>query len=232
MVFAGVQKNSLIDFPGKLSCVVFLSGCNFHCPFCHNKDLARGRACPEAALDEVQLLDFLRSRKGFLDAVVISGGEPTLAGDLPSVCARIKDLGYPVKLDTNGSRPRVVEDLIRRGLVDYIAMDVKTDPGRYSLLANEKSTPTEVLASVRLIMESEQDYEFRTTCMRPFVDEQAVAGIAAVIQGAKRYVLQHFRPEDVLEPAFFEDTDPVITEEELLRLQAVAEPYVEECVIR
>lgn len=232
MVFGGIQKQSLIDYPGKLSCVLFLTGCNFHCPFCHNPDLARGKTCPNATLSEAGVIDFLKARKDFLDAVVVSGGEPTLSQDLVAMCGRIKELGYPVKLDTNGSRPRVLERLIQGGLVDYFAMDIKTDPLHYGLLARETCTPSEILSSIRLIMESGTDYEFRTTCMRPLVDERAVTVIATIIHGAKKYVLQKFRPEQVLEPAFFQDMDPVIGDAELHRLRAVAEPFVEECLVR
>jgi pyruvate formate lyase activating enzyme len=232
MVFGGIQKHSLIDYPGKLSCVLFLTGCNFHCPFCHNPELARGTTCAETNLNETGVIDFLKSRRDFLDAVVVSGGEPTLSKDLIPVCRRIKEMGYPIKLDTNGSRPRILEKLIHLGLVDYFAMDIKTDPLRYGLLARETGTPTQILTSIKLIMESGIDYEFRTTCMRPLINERAVTVIATIIQGAKRYVLQHFRPNHVLEPAFFEDLDPVIPEEELQRLRAVVEPFVEVCLVR
>ncbi|MBW1769313.1 MAG: anaerobic ribonucleoside-triphosphate reductase activating protein, partial [Deltaproteobacteria bacterium] len=132
MLFGGLQKSSLIDYPGKLSCVLFLSGCNFDCPYCHNPGLVKGRFSDHAQFEEKTVYDFLEKRRGFLDGVVVSGGEPTLQKDLVSLCEKLKEMGYPVKLDTNGSRPQVLRSLIDEGLVDYIAMDIKTDLLRYS----------------------------------------------------------------------------------------------------
>ena len=141
MVFGGLQKNSLIDYPGKVSCVLFLSGCNFDCPYCHNPDLAKDSSLCPVLLDEKAVFDFLQRRKGFLDGVVISGGEPTLQKDLLVLCKKIKELGYLIKLDTNGSRPQVIKRLIDEGLVDYIAMDIKTDPFHYSPLIAKSQIP-------------------------------------------------------------------------------------------
>jgi len=134
MRFAGLQKNSLIDYPGKISCVLFLSGCNFDCPYCHNPDLVRGTLPQPAYLDEKMVYDFLERSKAFLEGVVISGGEPTLKKDLIPLCEKIKQIGYSVKLDTNGSQPQVMKRLIDEGLVDYVAMDIKTYPFHYSPL--------------------------------------------------------------------------------------------------
>lgn len=128
MIIGGIQKNSLIDYSEKISCVVFLAGCNFTCPYCHNPDLVRWKSASKPPIDENEICAFLESRKGFLDGVVISGGEPTLNDGLPLFLERIKRLGYSVKLDTNGTRPRMIGHLIENGLVDYIAMDIKADP--------------------------------------------------------------------------------------------------------
>ena len=125
MRIGGLQKNSLIDYPGKISSVIFLSGCNFDCPFCHNPDLVRGCLSYTADLCSPDVCQFLKQRRGFLDGVVISGGEPTLDENLMDFCESIKQLGYPIKLDTNGSRPRILKQLIDDGLIDYIAMDLK-----------------------------------------------------------------------------------------------------------
>ena len=131
MRIGGLQKSSLIDYPGKVSSVIFCVGCNFDCPYCHNPELVTGcSACP-ADLSDEKIFDFLRQRVGFLDGVVISGGEPTLQKDLVDICTRVKALGYPVKMDTNGSRPKVLQRLIEEDLVDYIAMDLKTGPLQY-----------------------------------------------------------------------------------------------------
>ncbi len=232
MVIGGLQKNSLIDYPGKMSCVLFLAGCNFDCPYCHNPDLARGCCNREQCLDEKGVYAFLEARRGFLDAVVVSGGEPTLSRDLIPVCERIRKMGYPVKLDTNGSRPGVLRTLLDHGLVDYVAMDIKTDPFHYDLLSHEACSPSEILTSIQLVMDRCRDYEFRTTCVRPLVTESTIEKIAALIQGARRYALQRFRPAEILHPEFFQDQDPSFTEEEYERLRDLAAPWVEACILR
>ncbi|MBN1833432.1 MAG: anaerobic ribonucleoside-triphosphate reductase activating protein [Deltaproteobacteria bacterium] len=232
MVFGGLQKNSLIDFPGKISCVLFLSGCNFKCPYCHNPDLAKGRPATSPPLDESWICDFLDSHRGFLDGVVISGGEPTLQEELPALCKEIKQMGYPIKLDTNGSRPKVIESLIDSCLIDYIAMDIKTDPFRYTPFIVKDCNPDHILTSIRLIMDSSLDYEFRTTCVKPIVDEKGIENIAGLIDGANFYVLQRFRPNSVLYPEFFKGPGSKYDEEDLLAFKSIADSWVKECIIR
>jgi pyruvate formate lyase activating enzyme len=232
MVLAGLQKNSFIDYPGKLSCVCFVSGCNFDCPYCHNPDLVRGETSPQSRWDEQGFFQFLEERKGFLDGVVVSGGEPTLRNGLFSLCERIKELGYPVKLDTNGSRPKVIEALIRNGLADYIAMDIKTDPVRYAGFIKKDCDPSNIFSSIRIIMESGVLYEFRTTCVRPIVDARAIETIARRIQGASLYALQKFHNAEVLHPEFFQGIGAGYGDEVMLAFKSIAEPWVETCVIR
>lgn len=230
MIIAGLQKNSLIDFPGKIAAVVFVTGCNFACPFCHNPDLARGDYPQRIAID--QLLAFLRPRRSLLDGVVISGGEPTLAPGLADLCLCLRELELAVKLDTNGSRPDVLGHLIAEHLLDYVAMDLKTPPGAYAPpLAPERMGP-KIGQSIRLIMDSNLDHEFRTTCVRPFVDETLITAMACEIQGARRYILQPFRGEHLLDPGYFDHGDPSFSSEEMVRLQALAAPWVQECSIR
>lgn len=233
MLFGGLQKNSFIDYPGKISCVLFLSGCNFKCPYCHNPDLARGCAeCP-AALYGDGLYRFLERQKYFLDGVVISGGEPTLHKELFSLCKRIKEMGFPVKLDTNGSRPGVLERLIEDGLVDYIAMDIKTDPLDYGSLAGNDVTGIDILTSIRTIMEKAPDYEFRTTCVKPFIDASVIERIAQHIEGAKLYALQPFQKKEVLDPEFFQGGAPrQFSKENLLSFREIASPWVLKCLVR
>ncbi|MBU1181586.1 MAG: anaerobic ribonucleoside-triphosphate reductase activating protein, partial [Proteobacteria bacterium] len=224
MIFGGIQKNSLIDYPGKISCVLFTSGCNFACPYCHNPDLAKNN--PPLSLNETEICAFLESRKGFLDGVVISGGEPTIHNDIESVCKNIKALGYPVKLDTNGSRPLVIKKLLSAGLVDYIAMDIKTDPALYSFFAKYDCESADILSSIKTIMNSAIDYEFRTTCVKPFISRPVIEKISGIIKGASLYVLQHFQNKNVLDPDFFAAEDCGFSEDALLELKAAAEPFV------
>ncbi len=232
MQFGGLQKSSLIDYPGRISCVFFLSGCNFDCPYCHNVNLAKGALdCPEV-LEGTGAYDFLEHRRGFLDGVVVSGGEPTLQKDLAAFCEKIKELGYPVKLDTNGSMPGKIKSLIDQGLVDYVAMDIKTDPFHYDPIIRKAHNPDDILSSIQIIMESAPAYEFRTTCVKGFVDEHVVYTIAQIIKGAKRYALQSFEGKDVLHPEFFQNADHRYNNDELLHLKSIADPWVEECIVR
>lgn len=232
MILGGLQKTSLIDYPGKTSCVLFLSGCNFSCPYCHNPDLARNRSTCPSITEQKTIYDFLEARKGFLDGVVISGGEPTLQDDLFALCARIKKMGYPVKLDTNGSRPKVLQRLIREGLVDYLAMDIKTNPFRYAPLIQNACDPSRVLTSIRLVMESGLPYEFKTTCIKPLVDTGIIESIARLIKGARLWALQECRETQVLHPEFFQNSDRRIDENELLAFQTIGADYVEKCIVR
>jgi len=232
MVFGGLQKTSLIDYPGRLSCVIFLSGCNFDCPYCHNPSLAAGSAGGRDLLNQDNLYDFLDKRRGFLDGVVISGGEPTIQKNLFKLCESIKGLGYSIKLDTNGSRPDELKRLMEYGLVDYVAMDIKTEPFRYKDLICGDFNTEDLLSSVVSIMHSAPDYEFRTTCVKGFVDELIIENIAHIIKGANLYALQAFNPAEVLHPEFFKDRDTVLDDIEMDRLRSIAEPWVKECVVR
>jgi pyruvate formate lyase activating enzyme len=230
LIFGGIQKNSFIDYPGKISCVLFTPGCNFACPYCHNPELAKGN--PSISLPETDILDFLKSRQGFLEGVVITGGEPTIHDDIESVCKNIKESGYPVKLDTNGSNPSAIKNLIDKGLVDYVAMDIKTDPALYFFFAKDGCEPAEILSSVEIIMNSGIDYEFRTTCVRPFISLPVIEKISGIIKEAKLYVLQYFNKKSVLDPDFFAAEDCGFSKEEMIELKKSAELLVQNCIIR
>lgn len=234
MVVGGLQRNSFIDFPGRVSCVLFLKGCNFDCPYCHNPELVRAprEKKNNNGLKENEVYRFLSQRKGLLDGVVISGGEPTLQDDLPDLCERLKEMGYPVKLDTNGSMPRVLKHLIDQGMVDYIAMDIKTAPARYESVAKSNWEMRHLIRSIELIMTSGIAHEFRTTCVRPIVCEDDILSISRVIEGAQMYVLQRLHAEKVLHPDFFRCRGRGYDEQGMRRLKAIAEPWVQECVIR
>jgi pyruvate formate lyase activating enzyme len=232
MILGGLQKSSMIDYPGKVSCVCFLTGCNFDCPYCHNPHLVLRDWVRLNPIEESRFYTFLEARKDFLDGVVVTGGEPTLDKDLISLCRRIKAMGYPVKLDTNGSRPDVIRSLIGEGLLDYIAMDIKTELSRYPLYIKRGFDPAALLLSIRMIMEWDRDYEFRTTCVRPLVDREVVEHIAKIIDGAKLYALQSFRAKELLHPEFFEGLEAGYGKEEMISLRSAAEPWVKRCILR
>ena len=171
MHIAGLQKMTLLDFPGRVACTVFLPGCNFRCPFCHNSGLFSGETPEGMSVDD--LLRFLKSRQGLLDGVCITGGEPTLHPDLPQLLARIRELGFAVKLDTNGGRPDALKAVL--GLVDYVAMDVKSSPGGYAAAIGLATADLEAIEeSLTLLMGSGIDYELRTTVVRELHDEAAM----------------------------------------------------------
>ena len=231
MILAGLQKNSFIDFPGKISCVLFTTGCNFICPYCHNADLARGEY--PARFKSTEVIDFLKSRRGMLEGVVITGGEPTLDRGIFDLCRALKSLGYPVKLDTNGSRPRVLRGLLDHLLVDFIAMDIKAPLNDYHPFSQNLKIHERLTVSIRTIMESAPAYEFRTTCAAPFVNPTTVETIAKTIEGAACYVLQPFNRRAVcLDPDFNQQQDPTLFADEMQRLKALADPFVERCIIR
>lgn len=232
MILGGFQKTSLIDYPGKISAVVFTAGCNFRCPYCHNPALVDPALTLPSPTSPEAVLAFLARRRGLLEAVVISGGEPLLQPDLMAFCREIRSMGYFLKIDTNGSRPKKLQRLLDAGLVDSVAMDVKTDPHRYGPDLWAQGSPEPILASIRILTEAAPEYEFRTTCVRPWVDAWAVDAIARRIQGAPRYVLQAYQSVEILRPEFFDGLDPRIPPGEMESLAALAAPYVGRCVIR
>ncbi len=234
MILGGLQKNSLIDFPGTVACVAFTSGCNFKCPYCHNPDLAKGAVShADAAISQTQFFDFLEKRKGLLDGVVITGGEPTLQKDLEAFCVAIRQMGYQIKLDTNGSHPRVVARLLEQQLVDFVAMDIKSNLEGYPSLVKGAFQGEAIMETVKILMKSAPAYEFRTTCVRPFIDLAIMEDIGGMIKGASHYVLQHCsRNVSVLNPAFFELENRFFQDQEILALQKAVENYVVKCSIR
>ena len=232
MVLGGFHKISLIDYPSTVSCVLFVSGCNFDCPYCHNPELVKGNISRLIHIDTKYVCDLLRRRKGLLGGVVISGGEPTIQKDLARLCEEIKKIGYPIKLDTNGSRPQVLKQLVEDGLIDYIAMDIKTDPFHYSPLISKDISADALLSSIQIIMKSAPAYEFRTTCVQPLVNEQTIGRIANIINGATLYVLQRFHRTKVLHPEFFREPRQAYDDSGLERLKAIAEAWVESCIVR
>ena len=190
MDISGLQKTTLLDYPGQVACTVFLAGCNLRCPFCHNASLVLENPLPQ--MTESEFFAFLKKRRGILDGVCITGGEPTLRKELPEFIGKIRELGFRVKLDTNGTNPDMLERLLKEGLLDYVAMDIKNSPERYSVTCGGIDVLDKVKHSAALLMESGTDYEFRTTCVHPLHDETAMAEIGKWLAGAKGYYLQNF----------------------------------------
>ena len=190
--FVGMEKLSLVDYEGKLACTLFTNGCNFKCSFCHNSSLVIDSYENYEIVDEV-IFDYLSKRKKQIDAVVITGGEPTLMKNLESYIIKIKELGYLVKLDTNGTNPEVVKKLIKQNLIDYIAMDIKIGPSKYPLITGIKNIDTQkIKETTTFIMESGIDYEFRTTLVKEFHELEDIKEMEYFIKGAKKIYLQCF----------------------------------------
>ena len=190
MDISGIQKMTLLDFPGRCACTVFLAGCNLRCPFCHNASLVLDN--PEPAMTESEFFTFLQKRRGLLDGVCITGGEPTLRKDLPDFIRKIKDMGYLVKLDTNGSNPGLLGRLLEENLLDYVAMDIKNCPDRYSATCGGPDILAHVEECLNLLRNSPVEWELRTTCVKPFHDERALTAIGKWLSGTEHYYLQSF----------------------------------------
>lgn len=191
MRIGGFQKLSLLNYPEKTACTVFTAGCNFRCPFCHNGGLVTEAAAP---IGTETVLEYLRKRKGLLEGVCISGGEPLMQKDILTFMKAVKELGYSVKLDTNGSYPNLLEEVITSGLADYVTMDVKNIPERYAETAGIGSVPQEtIVRSLGLLKKGTVPYEFRTTVVREFHTETEIASIAEWLSGASVWYLQPFR---------------------------------------
>ena len=228
MEIAGLQKLTLLDYPGKVACTVFLAGCNFRCPYCHNAELI-DRILPPV-MDDEDLLSFLAKRKGLLDGVCVTGGEPTLRGqDLKTLLEKIKALSFPVKLDTNGTRPELLRELVRDRLVDYVAMDVKNSPDRYAETAGIPAPAMEAVdESIRFLLSGKVDYEFRTTVVRELFDDNSFLGIGPWIRGARRYFLQPFEDRDTVAVSGLTAPD----REELDRYRSIMLPFCPKTEIR
>ncbi len=230
MEIGAVQKFSLIDYPGKVCAIVFTLGCNFRCPYCHNPELVLPELYSQSYSQD-ELFTFLEKRRGKLDAVSITGGEPTLHADVVPFIKRLKEMDYLVKLDTNGSRPDVIQELIGRGYLDYIAMDVKAPLSRYPDITRVPVSPDDITASIEAVINSNIDYEFRTTVVRTLLGEDDLLEIASVLlRGAKTYILQKFVPSKLLNPSLADQ--PVFTEADLLKMKAKLEKKIAAVFIR
>ena len=230
MTIDGFQPMTLLDFPDRVGCTVFLKGCNFRCPFCHNGTLVEAegeRPAPALALEKFR--DFLQRRQGLLDGVCVSGGEPLLHPQLPQLLETIKTLGFLVKVDTNGSFPHRLQELWKLGLLDYVAMDVKNSPARYAETVGMNGLDlAPIQQSISWLLEGRVDYEFRTTVVRQFHDEESFAAIGPWIAGAKRYYLQAFTARDTVLRAGLSAWDRETMEHFARQMQ----PYVSQVQIR
>ncbi len=197
MKIYGLQKMTLLDYPGHVACTVFLGGCDYRCPFCHNFELAEGTA--PVVMDDEELLSFLSKRTGLLDGVAITGGEPTLSKGLPELLARIRELGFATKLDSNGAHPDVLARIFDEGLADYIAMDIKNSPAKWAQTVGRAQVDlAPIRESIALIKAQAPDYEFRTTVVDQLHDESDFHAMGEMIAGAKAYFLQSFTDRDTV----------------------------------
>ena len=227
MKIHGLQKLTLLDYPSKVACTVFIAGCNMRCPFCHNFELVED--IPEAVCDDKQLLSFLEKRKGMLDGVCLTGGEPLLNPGTPELMRAIKEMGYSVKLDTNGTSPGTLARVIEKGLCDYVAMDIKNSRERYAVTAGVEYFDTSpVEECVRLLASGDTDYELRTTVVRELLDEDSFRDIAEFCAGAKRFVLQSFVDRDTVRFSGLSAPDA----DELARYKAILSETIGDVSIR
>lgn len=233
MIFGAIRKFSTIDYPGKLACVLGTKGCNMNCHWCHNYDLVSFEFSPECRIiTEPEVMAILKERTGFIEGVVVSGGEPTLQKDLPDFCQRVKTLGLAVKLDTNGTHPAMIEALIQEELIDYVAMDIKTDFQSYPAITKSEFHPEKIKQSIDLLLNGSLPYEFRTTCVKPFVDKTRIQRIGELIQGADHLFLQKFDHTHVSNHEYSGNRDAGFDDAEMADLRQRAQPYVAECRIR
>lgn len=192
MTIVGFQKLTLLDFPGKTACTIFTAGCNLRCPFCHNADIVLSPGEIEAFRPE-EIISYLKKRKGLIDGICITGGEPTLMADLPQFCNEVKDIGVALKLDTNGSRPAVLQTIVENGLCDYVAMDIKNSLNKYSVTVGiENIDISPYVESINFLKSSSIPHEFRTTVCRPFHTKEDIIEIGKMLGKNERYFLQSF----------------------------------------
>jgi len=237
MKIGGLQKFSLIDYPGKIAAIVFTQGCNFRCPYCYNPELVEPAQFRET-LDEKEIFSFLEIRRGRLDGVVITGGEPTLQPDLMDFICRVRELGYCIKLDTNGSNPEVLQSLIARGILDYIAMDIKApltgkkgEPeSRYASVTRSFVKDEDIRRSIDLIISSGIDHEFRTTVVRGCLQPGDYLKMGKAIKGAKKYALQKFVPAKVLDADLLNTRPP--SDEDMDELRKALGRYARQIIVR
>ena len=225
MKIYGLQKMTLLDYPGKVACTVFLGGCDLRCPFCHNFELAEGKAPP--VMEAEELLRFLAGRRGLLDGVAITGGEPLLRKELPDLLRAIRALGFAVKVDTNGNHPEALEGLLREKLVDYVAMDIKNSPDKYAVTCGGPEVLDAVRESVSLLEASPVAHEFRTTVLHPFHTPEDLTAIGQWLSGTQHYFIQAF-----VDSGDLIGSGQAMTEQELHALLDAVKPHIPNAQLR
>jgi len=225
----GVQENSLIDWEGKIVSTIFLPLCNFRCPFCYAVELVKTPEVLETIpLDYIK--DYLNKNKKWVDGVVICGGEPTVHSELPEFIRQFKEIGILVKLDTNGSKPEILRELIERHLIDYVAMDIKAPLDKYSIAAGVAVNSKKIIESIEILKEDKINYEFRTTVVPAFLQKSDIKEISKLIKGSQYYALQQFLPAKTLNSTLADST--TFTKEDLEEMADIARQYVKKVSVR
>lgn len=231
MRIGGLQKSTLIDYPGKVAATIFTLGCNYRCPFCQNPELVDPKKIKkQPQIKEGAFFDFLKSRQGLLDGVCLTGGEPLIQPDIFDFIKRIKKQGFLVKLDTNGSQPAKLKKLFQKNLLDFVAMDIKSSQENYSKAVGAKVNLKNIQQSIDLIRQSGMDYEFRTTAAPGIIDKKEIEKIGQWLKGAKKFALQQFRTEKTLDRSW-QKIRPYSTEE-LKEMVKIAQPYFDRVELR
>ena len=234
MLFSGIQPFTLLDFPGRIACIAFLPGCNFRCGYCYNSDFVlpeKIKCIASSFIPENIFFQFLEKRKKLLDGVVISGGEPTLSAGLESTIRQIREYGFQVKLDTNGSNPKILERLLIENLIDYVAMDIKAPLKRYSQVIASPIDTQNIEKSIQILLKSNIDYEFRSTLIPYLHSPEDIVDMAKMISGAPKYFLQNFKAKDsVLDVKFMKKRS--FTHEALIEISKQCQKYVVSCEVR
>jgi len=228
MNIGGLQKTSLLDYPNTISAIIWTVGCNFKCPFCYNKNLVEGEV---GLVHEEEILSFLKLRKGMLEGLVISGGEPLLQEDIIDFTKKVKNLGYLIKIDTNGMFPEKLKELIDKKLVDYVSMDVKAPKKKYDRLAGAKTDISKIEKSIDIIRNHAPDYEFKTTFAPGLLDKKDLVEIAKWLEGSKRFYLQQFKGDTPLISSKLNNVTPY-PKEDLVKTLEEIKPFFKNCDVR